>query len=985
MPHAPLSLSLLTQLGAELYLPNRGPSPADARFEDETGYALGFPPTSITDDEAAARAVPPGEDPSAYARVRNRVLSLWRREVAKRLTLARAVAAPPPGAPPGSAPALAPRGAALAAAAWRFLDAYAFINWGVGREYAILDPEGDGGDGGEPVKPDPLALAAPPLTPPLQPPPYAGSVVVVGAGMAGLAAARQLRRTGHRVLVLEGHPRPGGRVHCKVLAGGGLAAAADLGGSIITGIDGNPLAILARQMGAPLWRIDTGAEVVPLLLPDGSEAPKEADTEVEAVYNRLLDECHDIRSAMAPEAAAKLSLGTVLEELWAKYVEERAVASAAHAAGKAGAKVEEGMGVDGMEVTGNGGAPGGGGGGGEPAVKAEGDAAAAAAAPAPASSRPSSSPPPPAGEVERRLFEWHLANLEFANAAEAGSLSLVDWDQDDPNELMGDHCFLPGGNGRLVAALGEGTPIEFGAIVTRVAAGVSGALVETADGREFSADAVLVTSSLGVLKSGLIAFDPPLPPRKAQAIERMGFGVLNKVVLLFPTPFWGTGDMFGRIAPAGSPRGDLFLFYSYTPTSGAPLLAALVSGEAARLLEKETPEAAVERTLSALRALFAPKGIAVPPPLAALRTRWAADPLSRGSYSSIAVGASGADYDALAAPVGGSLFFAGEATCRKHPATMHGAVLSGLREAACISARLAARRAGVPASVPAPLDEGAAAMDGDWAAYAPSAELVEATQRAALAADEADRVARAAASAARAVAAAGHGPAAAAAAAAAAMAAGGGGSRGNSPGAAPAPFPPLPPPPPPRARFGTHGPPPPTISEAAQAKAAIVTTAATAMVDVFDGGASIEFGRFAALFPPAGAPGPLAGRALLRVDTGPGALPGDSLPSRDGPAPAGPVAPTAAATAAATATGRRTMHMYLAVPVDTVHTLRDMATGDLARLGALTGVLGVSLYGRPAVDAEAAALASAVLEARAAAVTAPAAGAAGPKAAGEAA
>lgn len=49
------------------------------------------------------------------------------------------------------------------------------------------------------------------------------------------------------------------------------------------------------------------------------------------------------------------------------------------------------------------------------------------------------------------------------------------------------------------------------------------------DGSLIRADAVVVTSSLGVLKSSMMQFDPELPAEKTAAISRLGFGLLNKV------------------------------------------------------------------------------------------------------------------------------------------------------------------------------------------------------------------------------------------------------------------------------------------------------------------------------------------------------------------------------------------------------------------------------------------------------------------------
>lgn len=74
----------------------------------------------------------------------------------------------------------------------------------------------------------------------------------------------------------------------------------------------------------------------------------------------------------------------------------------------------------------------------------------------------------------------------------------------------------------------------------------------------------------------------------------------------------------------------------------------------------------------------------MPDPIQTICTRWGEDPLSYGSYSHVSVQSSGSDYDILAESVGNQLFFAGEATSRQYPATMHGAFVSGLREASHI-------------------------------------------------------------------------------------------------------------------------------------------------------------------------------------------------------------------------------------------------------------------------------------------------------------
>src|SRR5262245_7582561 len=71
-------------------------------------------------------------------------------------------------------------------------------------------------------------------------------VIVIGAGMAGLAAARTLADGGISVTVLEARDRMGGRVWTDH----SLGVPVDLGASWIHGVERNPITVLAYEAGA---------------------------------------------------------------------------------------------------------------------------------------------------------------------------------------------------------------------------------------------------------------------------------------------------------------------------------------------------------------------------------------------------------------------------------------------------------------------------------------------------------------------------------------------------------------------------------------------------------------------------------------------------------------------------------------------------------------------------------------------------------------
>jgi lysine-specific histone demethylase 1 len=165
----------------------------------------------------------------------------------------------------------------------------------------------------------------------------------------------------------------------------------------------------------------------------------------------------------------------------------------------------------------------------------------------------------------------------------------------------------------------------------------------------------------------------------------------QQVVLVYEEAFWEPHrDMFGLLNEAErqasldlkdySPtRGRFYLFWNCITTSGRPTLVALMAGDAAHYAEASSKDQLVKEVTGRLKKMFAPKS--VPLPSETIVTRWSKDPYALGSYSYVGPKTLAGDYDLMARPHG-PIHFAGEATCGTHPATVHGAYLSGLRAAA---------------------------------------------------------------------------------------------------------------------------------------------------------------------------------------------------------------------------------------------------------------------------------------------------------------
>jgi monoamine oxidase len=207
-----------------------------------------------------------------------------------------------------------------------------------------------------------------------------------------------------------------------------------------------------------------------------------------------------------------------------------------------------------------------------------------------------------------------------------------------------------------------------------------------------SARTVVVTLPLAVLKAGTVRFDPPLPV-KQRALAGIETGQVFKIVLRFRRAFWEQPEFLKErrehSGAEGTRRGLNFFhapgaeiptWWTSLPVR-SPVLTGYVGGVAAEQLLSEEPPSRLERTLVALSDILAVPRRELEELLDASASHdWRADPFARGAYSYIGVGGGGAPR-ALARPLDGTLFFAGEATNGEQIGTVAGALASGRRAA----------------------------------------------------------------------------------------------------------------------------------------------------------------------------------------------------------------------------------------------------------------------------------------------------------------
>ena len=323
-------------------------------------------------------------------------------------------------------------------------------------------------------------------------------VVVVGAGAAGLGAARLLADSGVAVTVVEGRDRIGGRIRSVPL---GDDLTVELGANWLQQGARNSLATIAESIGLRLVNTDFHAPV-DLGRPTRTDAL--ADDRLVAELRRRMDRIEGDDRSIASVVDEWMSEAATGRESAPWSAEQIAAVVDCEIFLDAGAPLDDLSARYGFE--------------------------------------------PGVGEGDRWIVGGYRQILDEL----ATGLDLrLDWPID-----------------RVTAT----------ATATATNATVTERLV-TVSGRrgELTADAVIVTVPVAVLKAGSLRFEPPLPAAHADALDLLTAGRVEKAALRFDRRWWPTSES-GYLRVLGDRPGCVAEFLDLTDAIGTPAIVGLFVG-----------------------------------------------------------------------------------------------------------------------------------------------------------------------------------------------------------------------------------------------------------------------------------------------------------------------------------------------------------------------------------------------------------------------
>lgn len=288
--------------------------------------------------------------------------------------------------------------------------------------------------------------------------------------------------------------------------------------------------------------------------------------------------------------------------------------------------------------------------------------------------------------------QWFLVFERIDNACsdlrELSIRAYIDWQSSASGSLYN----FKNGYISVINALIDRLPPEtvmLDQTVTKIAATGSGVTVCSKD-KVLTADHVIVTVSLGILKANMIEFQPPLPPQQQSLIDSIGFGTINKLFIRFSRRFWNAASSFSlklvwKKRVPGLPDW-VYDISSFDTVRGQPeMLMGWIGGKGAvaleSLLESESP-AKIGDVCRKVITMFTQRAD-VPDALHVICTKWNSNPFVGGSYSypTTTSASLGVPQDHLFSPVLSDgrpvILFAGEHTGQHFYSCANGALLSG--------------------------------------------------------------------------------------------------------------------------------------------------------------------------------------------------------------------------------------------------------------------------------------------------------------------